>query len=61
MEVSRIGDLSCKGVSLKARRTTEQEYYIRTVMQVSKLNLVVVNLDLGHSTNSEGGSLAATA
>ena len=61
MEVSRIEDLSCKAVSREAGRTTEEEYYIRTVVQISKLNLVVANLDSGHSTNSEDGSLAATA
>src|SRR6266404_4999969 len=35
-EVSRSEDLSCRGVSRKARRTTEREHYTRTVMRFSR-------------------------
>ena len=38
--LQKVKDLSCRGVSRKARRTTEQEYCARTVRHLSRTNLV---------------------
>src|SRR5260370_33382581 len=50
-EVSRSEDLSCRGVSRKARRTTERGHYTQTVMHFSRppatVTFLICSTDFG--------------